>query len=153
MVTRTRLFSRSASTAELAGLALLFLSLCACGDSEPEEGSDACAQVLEESCQPQYSPEYDLIFNRTLVSSCGVAGGSCHATEGAQAGLVFAEADASYDYLTGAGALVVPGDPACSTIVKRLEAPELARAMPPGSRLSEGERCAIEAWIRNGAER
>ena len=79
-------------------------------------------------------------------------GTSCHATEGHQAGLIFAEADASHAYLLDAG-LVTAGDPACSTLVRRLEAPELSQAMPPGSRLSAGERCAIEAWIRDGAAR
>jgi hypothetical protein len=138
------------------GPLVVAILLVSCGDPGSSALDQGCAQVQGESCQPLYSPEFDEIFARTLLGSCGVSGNSCHAVEGAKAGLVFANADDSHASLlgeSGGAALVVPGDAACSELVVRLEAPDPSRSMPPGRPLSEGERCAIEQWIDGGAAR
>ncbi len=133
----------------------LCASLLACGE-EAQSPEGACVQGLDLSCQPLYEPRFEEIFARTLQPGCGIGGASCHSTQGQQAGLVLAEVDAAHAALVGADgadSLVVPGDPACSELVRRIEAVDLARVMPPGARLSQGERCAIERWIAEGAAR
>jgi hypothetical protein len=48
---------------------------------------------------------------------------------------------------------VIPGDPGCSEVVRRIESSDEEYQMPPGDKLSEGERCAIRRWIAGGAVR
>ncbi|RMG12833.1 MAG: hypothetical protein D6729_16050 [Deltaproteobacteria bacterium] len=123
----------------------------ACGAGGPE-----CVAV-HSTCTPLYAPEYAEIFERTLRPTCGQPGTSCHGVDGAQAGLVFDEADAAYTrLLEGAGnrpPVVVPGNAACSPLVVRIESTDPKRVMPPGQPLSEAVRCALEQWIDAGAPR
>lgn len=116
---------------------------------DDEEG---CATV-QLDCAPQYEPTFDNVFEHTLRPTCGVGAGSCHATEGAKAGLVFEDPDEAFALLTGGSApAVVGGDAACSTLAVRLIAPA-EDAMPPGAPLDEPEQCAILQWIDQGAQR
>jgi hypothetical protein len=113
---------------------------------------EACIEIDVTACTPTYEPTFDNVFSRTLEPGCGVAGGSCHAPEGAKGGLVLAEADEAHAALLDGR--VVPGDPGCSLLVRRIESTDRAFKMPPGSRtLSAGDRCAIEQWIADGALR
>ncbi len=62
------------------------------------------------------------------------------------------EIDAAWSALVDDGR-VLPGDAACSLLITRLEADDPAAAMPPGSPLSEAERCAVRQWVDDGAPR
>jgi hypothetical protein len=125
----------------IAGLALA--AGCPAGDE--------CA-LVEATCTPAYEPTFANVFDRTLVTSCGVEGSSCHSIDGRKAGLVFDEIDEAYDLLLDGR--VEPGDAGCSEVVRRIESTSSGFKMPPGSRrLSEGEKCAIEQWIAAGAAR
>jgi hypothetical protein len=115
----------------------------------------ACAPVTAE-CAPLYEPTFDNVFTTTLKPRCGVAGLACHSRDGARAGLIFEEANESYDLLTGAGGGPVHLDPdalGCGTLLSRLGATEPARAMPPSAPLSEPELCAVVQWVAMGAKR
>jgi hypothetical protein len=118
-------------------------------------GASECLE-LDDACAPLYEPEFDQVFTQTLSSSCGVGGGSCHGSEGGQAGLFFAEPDEAWGLLTedsGDGPLVVPGEAGCSPLIQVLRSEDDEAVMPPGDPLSEAEICAIEQWIDAGAER
>lgn len=135
----------------LAALSALSLG-AGCGEPAP---SAECASGLDvATCSPLYPPAFADVYDRTLAKTCALSGASCHAAEGQAGGLSFASADVAYDHLTrGETPLVIAGDAACSPLVERIEATDDARVMPPGSPLSDAERCAIEQWIEDGAKR
>src|SRR5512133_1559100 len=115
---------------------------CGCSDGEPAQ---ACVPALDLACAPLYSPTFDQVYARTLQPTCALAGTSCHSSEGAMGGLVFADPDAAYAALlgqSGDAARVIAGDAACSVLVERLHATG-EQAMPPGSPLADAERCAV----------
>ncbi|GMV12860.1 MAG: hypothetical protein HS104_08960 [Polyangiaceae bacterium] len=122
------------------------------GCSEDADPRPACLGDLPATCAPLYAPEFDQIYAQTLSKKCATSGGSCHGPAGDKGGLTFADADGSFAELTSEGR-IVPGDPACSELVVRLDATGHAWSMPPGKPLSSGERCAIRTWIAQGAER
>ena len=128
------------------------LSASGCGQPAP---SGECVSGLDvATCSPLYPPTFDDVYERTLAKTCALSGASCHAAEGQAGGLSFESADAAYDHLTGGEEpRVIAGDAACSPLVERIEATDEARVMPPGSPLSDAERCAVEQWIENGAKR
>jgi hypothetical protein len=71
-------------------------------------------------------------------------------------GLVFENIDMSYALLLGQNggkARVIPGDPACSLVVEKLESTDPTFRMPPGTPLLPGEQCTIVQWIAQGAKR
>lgn len=110
---------------------------------------------LSTDCAPLYEPSYEQVFSRTLAPTCAPPGSACHAASGAKGGLVFEDADQAYAMLLGqtdGEQRVLPGDPACSPLVIRLEADD-STVMPPGAALSAAERCSVIQWIANGAER
>ena len=127
-------------------LGWLCFSTLACSTGTPDDGP--CLASVTTECQPLYAPNYDEVFNRTLKPTCALAGGACHAADGAMGGLVFADADDAFDLLLD-GRRVLPGDPACSVLIKRLVLGE----MPPGKPLSAAEQCAIVQWVAGGAKR
>lgn len=144
----------------LAGLALGLLVLSpllgACS-SDDSSGFD-CVQDLDLSCAPQHDPPtFQAIFDNTLHPTCASGRGTCHTADAQMGGLVFEDIDQSYDLLLGnvdGRARVMPGDPSCSLIVERLEADTPATRMPPASQpLPAAERCTIEQWIAQGAQR
>jgi hypothetical protein len=118
-------------------------------------GGDTCAPVSAD-CAPLYAPTFDNVFSRTLMPRCGVAGGACHAPEGARAGLVFADIDEAYGLLTGAAtgrSLVEADEPGCSALLARVGSTDPGRVMPPGAPLSDAELCAVVQWVDMGAAR
>jgi len=113
-----------------------------------------CLEPLDGECASLYEPNFDQVFNQTLLPSCGVGGASCHAPEGTATDLVLADARDAWAQLTaGDSPLVVAGDPECSPLMERLETGDPERLMPPGAPLSDEERCAIQRWIAEGAAR
>ncbi len=126
----------------------LFAVLVAAGC---DSASETCVPAYEApSCDPLYEPTFDNFHRETLLKKCAVAGGSCHASEGA-ASLAYEDADHAYAMFIDQG-LVVPNEPECSTLVHRLEA-DSSSSMPPGAPLSEAERCVVKLWIARGASR
>lgn len=123
----------------------------ACVGCGPDGEEMECADVPAD-CSPQYEPTFDNIHSRTLSGSCALTGGACHANAGGQGGLQLENSSTAYESLTAEGR-VVPGDAACSLIVRRLYSDDAAEQMPPGKPLSRGERCAIVQWIDDGAPR
>jgi mono/diheme cytochrome c family protein len=49
------------------------------------------------------------------------------------------------------GAVIVPGDPANSLLIKALHYTDARLKMPPSGRLKDSEIADVEAWIKNGA--
>ncbi len=132
-----------------AGIAALFaVGLGGC--SGCNGGDLECVEAQPEDCQPLYQPTFDEVFTRTIEPKCAVSGGACHSAEGAKGGLRLHTADAAYEQLVGAER-VIPGDRSCSLMAIRIEGG--GGVMPPGTPLSEAERCAVETWIRDGAKR
>jgi len=125
---------------------LLLVVVAGCGGSEPP----TCRTDLVVDCTPQYEPTFRNVYVNTLARSCGVGGGSCHASAGAKAGLQLDDEQIAYDHLVARQ--VVAGDPACSPLMDRLERSGMG-VMPPGGQLASEERCAVQQWIANGAPR
>lgn len=118
----------------------------ACGGGEPEE---TCIPDLPAECGPLYEPVFDQVYTQTLDGSCALGG--CHDASSAQGALSLEGQDQAWSALVEGG-LVIPGDPACSELMHRLEGFH-TDLMPPGAPLSASERCAIQRWIEDGAER
>jgi hypothetical protein len=86
--------------------------------------ADECVE-LPADCTPQYTPTFDNVWANTLSTTCALSG--CHAT--GQGGLTMGTtADEAYSAL-------------------------LDGYVVPGSVLAQEERCAVETWIAQGAER
>ena len=114
----------------------------------------SCVPAVSADCAPLYAPTYDNVYARTLKPTCGQSGAACHASEGAQADLVFADREATYTALLDPQRkLVEAGKDSCSLLVVRIDAPDEADLMPPGRQLLATERCAIRRWIAEGAAR
>jgi hypothetical protein len=148
---------RNVARRSSARLGLVVACTLACSDP-PEEPSKACVSDLVTDCSPLYDPPtFPVIFEKILRPTCAQGMGTCHTSDAAKGGLVMEDADTTYDRLLGEldqRARVKPGDPACSLLVERLEAPAADERMPPGpTPLSPAERCTIVLWIANGAER
>ncbi len=143
----------------LAGGTLLLAALSACGGKEdpPAPAEPACLSELSLDCEVTFEPTFDAIFENRMGRTCGGGGRSCHASAGARAGLVLDEIEGAYAALLGldeaAKPRVIPGDPECSLMMKRIESNDPDYQMPVGDKLPEGERCAIRQWIANGAAR
>ena len=131
-------------------LVVLLWSMVSVGCSETED-DNGCVENLDLECSPLYEPIFSEIHQQTLVPSCALAGGSCHSSQGAKGGLVLEEEQGAYEALVDNADRVKPGDPACSGLVVRLESSSNSFVMPPGSPLSEAERCVLRQWIAAGA--
>ena len=131
------------------------LPSCAGDPDATPEGLPPCLQASQENtdCAALYEPVFVEIFQRTLKTTCASSGVSCHGTDGRMGGLVFVDLSQSYDELLGQTGpqRVVPGDPACSELMVRLDSPGHDWSMPPGAPLDERARCAIRRWISAGA--
>jgi len=122
--------------------------LAACGSDPPAE---ECVTV-DRSCTPAYDPTFDNLFKNTFSKSCALAGPSCHASAGHQAGLILENEDMAYSLLQQHGRAVA-GNPECSLIVRRIQSTDTSFMMPPGMPLALGEQCAIIQWVSHGAMR
>jgi hypothetical protein len=130
----------------MRALCLLALIVAAGTGCNGEE----CVEV-DLTCAPLYEPTFENVFEQTLVDSCGIVG-PCHNASAARAGLVFEDIDESYQLLME-NERVLPFDADCSLLVKRIESTKSSFVMPPGGGMADAEKCAIEQWIANGAER
>ena len=119
---------------------LVPLSLVAC------EPAPQCADVSSD-CDFLYEPTFDNIHANTLLPSCALGG--CHDAATAQAGLDMEEIETAYDSLLDGR--VEPGNVNCSTLILKIENDR--NGMPPGSPMSESERCVLRKWIDAGAPR
>jgi hypothetical protein len=128
-------------------LVALSLLVIACGD----EPAPNCFQ-LEADCSPLYEPIFEQVYTNTLARSCGVGIGSCHAATGAKGDLVLDDADIAHAQLM-LNDRVIPGDAACSMLIKRLDHETPSLVMPPGAKLSAAEICSVRKWIEAGAQR
>jgi hypothetical protein len=138
------------------GARLAALTLAACGSAPAGDAGDACLADLALDCAPLYDPPaYTTIFEKILRPSCATGDGTCHTADAAAGGLTLDDVEGAYAQLVqGDRARVVPGDPACSRLVERLEAATASTRMPPGpTPLLEAERCTIIRWIAEGAAR
>jgi len=141
----------------VAGLGLLLASGCGTKDP-PKDAGLACVDGLRTDCSPLYDPPiYSTLFSKILHPTCATGQNTCHTRPASMGGLVFEDEQESYELLlgtTGGRQRVIPGDPACSLLVERLEAHDPDVRMPPGTTpLSDAERCDFVQWIAAGAAR
>ena len=144
----------------LSAAVLCMTSLGACKGDDADGGAGMsgaeCLAPLDLDCDEAYSPTFDTIYDRRLHDTCATGGANCHGSSGNQGGLSMADADSAYQALVGGNggrARVIPGDPECSLLIRRLESTDPNFLMPRGGRLAPGERCTIRKWVANGAER
>ena len=139
-------------------LALVSMGALACAGDDGDSESSACLEPLARDCAIIWA-DYEAIHDNLLGATCGgsATGASCHAPDGAMAGLVLSDVDDAYDMLLSDGSnglpRVIPGDPECSELVKRLHSEEEGYQMPPGGRLKDNQLCSIVRWIADGAPR
>lgn len=125
-------------------------------EEEKQETELGCIADAAAPCSPQYAPaDYSTVFEKILKPSCATGIASCHNASGAKGGLVFEDPDEAYALLLDERrARVVPGDPSCSLLTRRLGATDPRLRMPPGpTPLTAGEICTITQWIGAGAQR
>ena len=130
------------------------LLAAACSTSSGPAPDPPCVQGLSADCAATYDPPtYSTIFDKILHPTCATGRGTCHTADTAPNGLVFETADDAYKLLLD-GRRVLPGDPSCSLIMKRLTSTDPNYHMPKGSlSLSAGDQCTIVRWIATGAAR
>lgn len=144
-------------TIERVLTALALVGCAGCSSNGDSSSTDPpCVTGLDAGCAATYDPPtYDTIYTSILVPNCAVGTGTCHTSDFAPDGLVFADETTSYDTLLGLDGgtpLVLPGNPGCSTLMKRLESTDPDYHMPKGpSFLSAGDLCTIVQWISQGA--
>jgi hypothetical protein len=139
-------------------LALVTLAVFGCKPDEPtDDGAEVpeCIEYELDGCTALYPATYEQVWTQTLSDGCGPQGSACHGQDGSGGaidGLVFVDAQASWDHMLDEG-LVVPGDPLCSPLFVRLATDDPEIRMPPGSSgLSPAAVCSIGTWIADGAE-
>lgn len=150
------LCSLSRPLTALLGLAVMLTSC----DDPPSDETVPCIEPLPDCDNPTVPPTFDQLYEH-VFQSCGASGtaGACHSAEGHKNGLVMSDRETAYDHLLGIGesdrrARVLPDDPWCSELLKRVESEDSEYWMPPGSsRLSDGYRCSIRQWLLAGAPR
>lgn len=134
-------------------ISLWWLIACA---AETSDGA-ACLEPLSTDCSAVWS-DYNDIYDNLIVPHCGGpgTGSSCHGAEGLKAGLDLSDRERAYQSLLGeldGHARVIPGNPECSELVRRLEATDPTQVMPPGRQRPAEQRCSIVRWIADGAQR
>jgi hypothetical protein len=139
--------SERASVVLIAVLSLLSLGACTDDGGSP---APACVEIDYADCAQLYPPTWEQVWQQTLSSSCSGGGAACHAGD---LRLSLVDQTTAFLELTGgAHPQVIPGDPACSPLMIRLESDDPNLRMPPGSTpLAAGARCSIATWISNGA--
>lgn len=120
------------------------LAIAGCPGDDPPE----CIEV-DLSCAPLYVPTFDNVYANTLTDGCGGMRVACHSAEGQKGGMSFEDPETAYAALLAGR--VKPGDASCSEMIVRIHALGESYQMPPGSPLSEAERCAVTRWVQEGA--
>ena len=121
------------------------LLLVGCGSLQA--CADRCATTTSD-CDAAYTPEFEVIHTRTVVTSCALSG--CHSGDEPAAGMRLSDIDEAYEELTRR---LDDDDDSCTTLLWRVDTEDERFVMPPGKPLTEGERCAIRQWIADGAPR
>lgn len=124
-------------------LAVLLAALPGC----PDSGPPSCVAV-ETSCAPLYAPTFDNVYATTLQNTCGSRLSSCHSANGLGRMSLMEPSTAYTSLLDGH---VTPGDPGCSEMIVRTNAPGKDYEMPPGMPLGAPERCSLIQWVAAGA--
>ncbi|HKP60053.1 MAG TPA: c-type cytochrome domain-containing protein [Polyangiales bacterium] len=133
----------------------LLAPLAACGGDDSDELP--CVENLDAACVPGFPATWDNVYQFVIEQRCGGASGvSCHGPDGMKGGLSLYSKTVAYDGLVhgvGGEPRVLPKDPACSELMKRIETSDEALRMPlnAGKPLSAGDRCSIQQWIAAGA--
>jgi hypothetical protein len=151
-------------TTEIKLALVVSASLVACGNNggAADASTDPpCVSVPDAGCAASYDPPtFDAIFKNIFQPNCAVGTGTCHTADFVAGGISFADETTAYDLLLGAGggasgtAYVLPKDPSCSTLMKRLESTDPNYHMPRGNNfLMESDLCTITQWIDEGAQR
>lgn len=126
---------------------LVVLACAAC--AAPSEGEQTACVTMNLDCRPLVAPPtFDAIYTNILQPTCAAGGGPCH-NSGA-GNLDMRSADVAYAALASR---IDPSTIGCSTLARRLETTDEAFRMPPGSKLSEPQLCAIRQWMAQGAMR
>lgn len=133
-----------------------FSCLLAGGCGDDGGGEVQCLEPLEQSCGIIWN-DYDAIYRNLIMPRCGsgTGDGFCHAT-GGPTDLDLSDPDVAYQALLGdapSGPRVIPGDPECSELIKRLDSKDPAYRMPRGSSLKPEELCSVVHWVSAGADR
>ncbi len=123
---------------------VLALACAGCPGDDPPE----CIEV-DLTCAPLYVPTFDNVYANTLTDGCGSQRVACHSATGNKGGMSFETPDKAHAALLAGR--VKPGDAACSEMIVRTQSLGESYQMPPGSALSEAERCALVQWVQNGA--
>lgn len=113
------------------------------GDEPP-----ACVDV-DLTCAPLYVPTFDNVYANTLTDGCGSERVACHSAAGNQGGMSFETPEIAHAALLAGR--VTAGDASCSEMIVRVHSVGESFQMPPGSPLSETERCALIQWVQAGA--
>jgi len=114
----------------------------------PSDDAPRCVDV-EPSCAPLYVPTFDNVYANTLSDGCGSQRVACHSAAGHQGGMSFEDPATAHAALLAGR--VTPGDASCSEMIVRVVSLGESYQMPPGSALSEAERCALIQWVQAGA--
>jgi hypothetical protein len=134
----------------VAGLVGSALALGACSTPDP----DRPCVALNAQCQPLHDPPtYSTIFTEIFHPNCS-AMGACHGPPTPSAGLSFEDSAEAYQLLLGTKggkARVLPNDPGCSILAKRLFSTDPGFHMPPGGNLSDAQLCDVVKWLVAGA--
>jgi hypothetical protein len=125
----------------------LFMLLASAGC--PSDDPPACIEV-DLTCAPLYVPTFDNVYANTLTDGCGSQRVACHSAAGNKGGMSLEDPETAHAALLVAGR-VKPGDASCSEIIVRVHSIGESFQMPPGSPLSEAERCALTQWVQDGA--
>jgi hypothetical protein len=135
----------------LAAAAILLFGAPGCSDP-----TIPCVPNLSTNCAPLFDPPtFQALYDNILHPTCASGSGTCHTADAAMGGLVFEDRNTAYQLLLGmkdGRARVLPGNPACSLIMERLESTNPTFRMPPGSMpLSDPQLCTFVKWIASGA--
>lgn len=106
-----------------------------------------CSNPPVPDCTGTPPPDLATLQATVLGPRCVVMT-ACHSFEEHQGGVILATPEAAASSLAP---YVIPGDPRCSDLGFRVTTDEPLLRMPPANRLSAAERCAVLAWIRDGA--
>lgn len=122
---------------------------CSSG-ADPTECNDA----ITATCNPQYPPTFQNVYDFTLAPHCGSGARACHSDQGMAGGMSFATIDQAYAELLEPGQdRVIPGDIHCSIMLIRVMSDDNSIKMPRGSSLEPAEQCALIQWVDQGAQR